>query len=105
MIYKNKISNSIGTILRVKKNWVERKARIFFFDLEASLSSHHQPHLRPNRTHYISWAKPLEGFIKINFDKSKSSSPVTEGFVVQSWDRRFLQAKTFNLRVALVLVA
>ena len=73
-------------------------------DLDATSSLHHHFHPSSKPISLISWAKLPGAFIKINFDGSKSSSSSAGGFVIRSWDGRFLRAVTTNLGAVLVLV-
>jgi len=66
---------------------------------------HHQPTSRSKKPHWVAWRKPKGGFIKINFDGSKSSSNAAGGFILHNWDDEFIQAAAFNLGAASVLVA
>ena len=56
-------------------------------------------------TQWIS-SQNLQGeFVKINFDRSKSSQGAAGGgFIIHDWKGRFLQATAFNLGAASVLV-
>ena len=105
MVFKNVIYNFLVTIIHAKKIWVKWKARNRF-ELDTSFFSnqHSHPNPNPKSTCLISWAKPSRGFIKINFDGSKSSSSAAGGYVIRSWDGRFLQARTSNLGATTVLV-
>ena len=46
-----------------------------------------------------------DGFIKINFDGSKTSQSAVGGFILRNWVGRFIQASAFNLGAASILVA
>jgi len=49
------------------------------------------------KTHWVACKKLQGGFIKINFDESKSSQDVTGGLIIRNWQGKFIQASTFNL--------
>jgi len=66
---------------------------------------HHHPISRHKRTYWVAWRKPPEGYIKINFDRSKSSSQAVGGFILRNWIGEFIKAASFNLSAASVLVA
>jgi len=53
----------------------------------------------------ISWAKPSEGVIKVNFDGSKNSHSAAGGYVLRDWSGHLLLAGAFNLGAASILVA
>jgi len=57
------------------------------------------------QTHWVSWRKPQGGFIKINFDGSKSSQGPTGGFVICNGDEKFIQVSAFYVGTTLVLIA
>ena len=58
----------------------------------------------PKQPYWIAWKKPPEGFIKVNFDGSKSSHQVAEGYVIPDWTSHLIQARAFNLGAASILV-
>ena len=72
--------------------------------MDASSSFHHHSHPAPKPSFFISWAKLPGGFIKINFDGSKSSSSAAATFVIRDWIGRFLQGGNTNLEEVSVLV-
>ena len=45
------------------------------------------------------------GFIKINFDGSKSSQGAAGGFIIRNWEGKFIQASAFNLGASSILIA
>jgi len=53
----------------------------------------------------VAWQPPPLGFIKLNFDGSKSSQQAAGGFVIRDWTGRLLQAGACNLGAASILVA
>ena len=55
-------------------------------------------------THWVAWRKPQGGFIKINFDGSKSLQGAAGGFIIRTWDEKFIQALAFNLGASSVLI-
>ena len=46
----------------------------------------------------------IRGFIKINFDGSKSSQGTAGGFISSDWEGKFIQALAFNLGRSSILV-
>lgn len=57
----------------LKRNWAEWKVRKRL-DLDITSSLHQHFHTSSKPISLISWAKPPDKFIKINFNRSKSSS-------------------------------
>jgi len=57
------------------------------------------------KTHWVAWRKPRGGFIKVNFDGSKSLQGAAVGFIIRNWEGKFIQASTFKLGASSVLVA
>ena len=53
----------------------------------------------------IAWEKPSEGFIKVNFNGSKSSQLAAGGYVIRDWSGHLIQAGAFNLGAASILIA
>ena len=47
---------------------------------------------------------PREGFIKINFDESKSSHQTAGGYIICNWVGRFIQAVAVNVGATSILV-
>ena len=104
VVFRNKRSQSVITLIRAKKASAEWRIR-------HKLTHSIQPTLPPLSSHNskqlveIAWNKPLGGFIKVNFDGSKSSQQAAGGYVIRDWTGRFLQAGTCNLGAASILVA
>ena len=77
-------------------------------DTNLHTQSNHQPNLRlpPNtkRLFEIAWKKPPEGFIKVNFDGSKSSHHAAGGYALRDWMGHLIQAGAFYLGAASILV-
>ena len=94
----------MNTLLRAKKASAEWHIK-HKFTQSLHPPSHHQPTSRSKKPHWVAWRKPKGGFIKINFDGSKSSSNATGGFILRNWDGEFIQVATFNLGAVSVLVA
>jgi len=92
------------TLIRAKKASAEWRIR---HKLTHSLHTpfHHHPMSRPTKTNWVAWRRPPEGYIKINFDGSKSSSLAAGGFILRNWAGDFIQAASFNLGTTSVLVA
>lgn len=97
VVFKNEIYNCIGTIIRATKTLVRMEG-------EENIRFRCNIFIPSIFSSFISWAKPPGGFIKINFDESKSSSSAARGFVTRSWDGRFLQVGTTNLKATLVVL-
>jgi len=57
-----------------------------------------------NKTYWIAWRKSREGFIKINFDGSKSSHRVASGYIIRNSVGKFIQVAVVNLKAASILV-
>ena len=53
----------------------------------------------------IRWKLPCGGFIKINFDGSKSAAGAAAGFVLRNWQGGFIKAGSCFLEHASILVA
>jgi len=104
LIFRNELPSLGLVLLRVKRASVE-------WCIRHKLSHSFQPSSRPpsscrrKQSRWIAWQKPPEGFVKINFDGSKSSQVAAGGFIIRDWAGRFLQAESFNLGVTSVLVA
>jgi len=56
------------------------------------------------KTYWVAWKKPPEGFIRINFDGSKSFHQALDGYVIRNWTGQLIQAGAFNLGAASILV-
>jgi len=72
-----------------------------------STQSHSPPIIRhhPLHLHHIGWKLPQGGFIKLNFDGTKSAAGAAAGFVLRNWKGGFLTAGTRFLENAPILVA
>jgi len=70
-----------------------------------SYSSTPHPHHFPKGPHLIGSTLPRGGFIKINFDGSKSIAGAAAGFVLRSWQKGFIKAGSRFLEHASILVA
>ena len=97
----------MGTLLRAKRNWAEWMLRTASSDLTSSLSSPFPPHPpQSNKTPYlIRWQLPRGGFVKLNFDGSKSVAGAAAGFVLRSWQGGFIKGGSRFLEHASILVA
>ena len=51
-----------------------------------------------------SMEEATRGFIKINFDGSKSSQGAAGGFIIHDWEGKFIQVSAFNLRRSSILI-
>uniref|UniRef100_A0A7C8YV34 RNase H type-1 domain-containing protein n=1 Tax=Opuntia streptacantha TaxID=393608 RepID=A0A7C8YV34_OPUST len=89
----------MGTLLRAKRGWAEWKIRTSSLDKTTTLpsSSPHSTHQPLNHHTLIGWDLPRGGYIKINFDGSKSSEGAAAGFVLRSWQGGFITAGTQDL--------
>jgi len=91
------------TLIIAKKVSVEWRIRHkFIHSLHPPFHQH--PTSRCKKTHWVTWRKPQEGYIKINFDGSKSSSHAVGGFILRNWDGTFIQVASCSLGVASILV-
>jgi len=68
-------------------------------------SSPQRAHRYPHSIHHIGWKLPQGGFIKLNFDGTKSATGAAAGFVLRSWQGAFIKAGTRFLECASILVA
>jgi len=59
----------------------------------------------PKKTFWIAWKKPAEGFIKVNFNGSKSSQHAVGGYIIRNGIGHLIQAGAFNLGAGSILVA
>ena len=105
LVFRNDTPTPMGTLLRAKRNWVEWTWRKSSSLLPSSSLSHHQQPLHPPSIHFIRWLSPRGGFIKLNFDGSKSSAGAAAGFVLRNWNGGFIMAGTRFLEHASVIVA
>jgi len=107
LIFRNEPITPMGTLLRAKRNWAEWRIRTSSPLLTPSFSHPHPPH--PHQLHQvqqlIGWTVPRGGFIKINFDGTKSVAGAAAGFILRSWKGGFIQAGTRFLEHASILVA
>ena len=62
-------------------------------------------HQLPKGHHLIGWTSPRGGYIKINFDGSKSAARAAAGFVIRNWQGGFISAGVRFLEQASILVA
>ena len=97
----------MGTLLRAKRDWVEWKLRntSSSFSYSAPSNSPQIIHHRPQPLHIIGWKLPQGGFIKLNFDGTKSAAGAAAGFVLRNWQGGFITAGTRLLESAPILVA
>ena len=73
--------------------------------LLSSIPSYHQHPHHPQSTHFIRWKAPHGGFIKLNFDGSKSSAGAAAGFVLRNWQGGFVMAGSRFMEHASISVA
>ena len=90
----------VGTSLRAKCNWGKWKTR------KISLQSHPPSPSSPNNQsiHQVGWSKPQEGFVEINFDRSKSTATVSARYVIRGWKRNFIATGCRFMEDASILV-
>ena len=75
------------------------------------LTHSNQPTLPPSSSRNpkqlvgIAWQRLPGGFIKVNFDGSKSSQHAAGGYVIRDWTGRIIQAGACNLGTTSILVA
>jgi len=103
-IFRNETSNPELFLLCAKRASAEWRIRQKLFQIY-NPSSHTPSTSRHKQSRWITWRKPPVGFVKLNFDGSKTSQGAARGFVVRDWSGRFLQAAAFNLGAASILVA
>ena len=103
-MFKNAIYNSVRTIIRAKRNWVEWMVRKRL-DLDATSSFHHHYHPSSKPISLISWAKPPGGFIKINFDGSLINFSAAGWFIFQDWTSKPVKAWAIYYGQSSILVA
>jgi len=107
LVFNNESTSPMGTLLRAKRSWAEwmiRKSSSASTS-STSFSSTHQSIHTSCSPQLIGWALPREGFIKLNFDGSKSTTGAAAGFVLRTWKGGFVQAGARFLEHASVLVA
>ena len=97
----------MGTLLRAKRSWAEWKIRTSSSALSSPFSSSFPPHTHqsPKVQRLIGWKLPHGGFIKINFNGTKSRAGAAAGFVLRCRRGGFIQAGTRFLEHASILVA
>ena len=106
-IFRREVPTPMGTLLRAKRNWAEWMLHTASSVPTSSLSSITPLHLpQSNRNHsLIRWQLPHGGFIKLNFDGSKSVTGAAAGFVLRSWQGGFIKGGSRFLENASILVA
>ena len=76
-IFRNETSSPRLSLLRAKQASAEWRIRHKLFQIY-NPSPHTYSNSRSKQSRWISWSKPLGGFIKINFDESKNSQAQQE---------------------------
>ena len=96
MVFRNEMPNPGITLIRAKKTTTEWRIR---HNLTHSIQLPNPIISTTNRkkTYWVAWKKPRGGFIKSNFDGSKSSQGAAGGFIIRDWEKKFIQALAFNL--------
>jgi len=107
LVFRNEISSPMGTLLLAKRSWAEWTLRTSppFYPSTIPSSSPYHTHPLPKSTQFIGWKLPHGGFIKINFDGSKSSMGVAAGFVIRNWQGGFIMAGSRFMEQAPIIVA
>ena len=97
----------MGTLLQTKRSLAEWKLRTTSTSSSSSTpySSPQLIHHCPQSLHLIRWKLPQGGFIKLNFNGTKSAAGAAAGFVLRSWQGGFIKAGTRFLECASILVA
>lgn len=104
MLFRSETPIPESTLIRAKKANAEWRIRL---ELTHPLHSPfpNQSSGRRRKTHWVAWRKPQRESIKINFDGSKTFHGAGGGFIIRNWEGRFIQAASFSLGGASVLVA
>ena len=102
-VFRNETPIAGNNLIIAQKVCVEWHIRYKLIQTNHPPTPTHSPNLK--KTHLISWKKPLQGFIKINFNESKTTRGETEGYIIRNWEGRFIQATAFNLGAVLVAEA
>jgi len=107
LIFRGEVIPSMGTLLRAKRTWAEWNIRTSTSGSGPSVPSHSSSisQQRQKVQRLIRWETPHGGFIKINFDGSKTEAGAAAGFVIRCWRGSFIQAGTRFLEHASILVA
>jgi len=107
LLFNRESTTPMGTLLRAKRSWAEWRLRTSSSTLTSTISSSSPPHTHqvPKVPQFIGWKLPHGGFIKINFDGTKSTAGAATRFVLRSWKGGFIQAGTCFLEHASILVA
>jgi len=103
-VFRDELLQPMAPLIRAKKASAEWRIR---HKLTLSL---HPPIFYPQssdnkQSYWVAWRKPQYGFIKVNFDRSKSSNQAAGGFVLRNWEGKFIQVVSFNLGATSILVA
>lgn len=104
IVFRNETSTPGMSLLRAKRASAEWRIRNKLSLPYHPPLPHHSPRSR-SHSKWIMWRKPPGGFVKLNFDGSKSSQGAAGGYLIRDWTGRFLQAASFNLGCSSVLVA
>ena len=104
MVFQNELPQPVVTLIRAEKLSAEWRIR---YKITQSIQSPTPPMStrHPKKTFWVACKKPPQGFIKINSDGSKSDHQASGGYVIRNWTGQFIQAGTFNLGAASILVA
>ena len=104
MAFRNEMPNPRITLIKAEKATVEWRIR-YNLTQSIQLPNPNISTTSQKKTYWVAWKKPQGGFIKINFDGSKSSEGAAGGFIIRGWIGKFIQASSFNLRRSSILVA
>jgi len=103
-MFRSETPNPRTTLIRAKKATAEWHIRYKFTQTIQSSTSTFSA-INRKTTYWIAWRRPQGGFIKINFNESKSSQGAVGGFIIRSWEGKFIQTSVFNLGVSSILIA
>ena len=103
MVFRSKTPILESTLIRAKKANAEWRIR-YKLTIPLQTPIPNQSGGNRKKIHWVAWRKPQRGCIKINFDGSKTLQAAAEGFLLRNWEARFIQAASFYLGVASVLV-
>jgi len=97
MVLRNGTPIPGNTLIRVKKSKRRMGNR---HKLTQTMQPPDLNHSVVNRkkAHWIAWRKPLRGFIKMNFDGSKTPWEAGGDYIIRSWEGRFIKAAAFKLQ-------
>ena len=105
-VFRNELPNSSLTLIRAKQANAEWRIRHkVTHNFHPPNPKHSAFSHKMKTTYWATWRKPQGGFVKINFEGSKSSQGAEGGFIIRNWDGKFIQTFAFNLGASSVLIA